>query len=228
LKPLLLCATLALSFPTAEAVTLITNQSVALPGASAATRPGLAGVVLADVTTSFSYATRGFEAGASGTVRAMVVRSTALGTLDFYWQVSNSAGSLGNVGNLRLANLTADSFDADFRFDQGGSLAPTSALQLSGAALNFQFFRPLDFFYPWSTTGQLSHGMTSDWVYLHTHATAYNMLAIMDVANIYATAASTIQHTFGASPVPEPANWALLGLGLLAIALRRRGISAPG
>ena len=217
MKQLLLSAALALSAHAAQAVNLVFDTSVPLPGTTVAAEPQLAGVVLEDKLTNFSI----LGEGITGHVQSRVVRSSVDGTLDFYWRVFNDASSTGNIGNFRIGEFISPEYNANWRIDGLGDVAPDSAYMFGGTYagrgyINFQFFNSD------SQTGTLAPGQTSYFILLDTTATSYSENALMDVANRSTTAISETMSTFGPSAVPEPSTYAMLGLGLAAIAFVRR------
>ena len=220
MKKLLLSAALALSFHAAQAVTLVNDTAVALPGTTVAAEPQLAGTVLVDKLTDFTIAGEGI----TGHIKSRGVRSSLDGTLDFYWRVFNDPTSRGNVGNFRIGEFIAPEYNANWRIDGLGDVAPNSAYMFGGTYagrgyINFQFFDAA------SSTGTLMPGQSSYFIFLDTTATSYSENALMDVANMSTTEISELLTTFGPSAVPEPSTYAMLGLGLAAMALvrRRRG-----
>jgi len=217
MKKLILGAAIALIFNAAHAVTLVDNTAVALPGTTVAAEPQLDGTVLEDKLTDFTIAGEGI----TGHIQSRVVRSSVDGTLDFYWRVFNDDTSKGNIGNFRIGEFLSPEYNANWRIDGLGDVAPDSAYMFGGTYagrgyINFQFFNSD------SQTGTLAPGQTSYFILLDTTATSYSENALMDVANRSTTAISETMSTFGPSAVPEPSTYAMLGLGLAAIAFVRR------
>jgi len=102
----------------------------ALTGTTVAARPELAGTVLEDVITPFSFS------GVSGTVQNRVVRESGTGTLDFSWKINVDPGSASaGVSAFRLIDFGYDNIkDADWRIDGLGSVA-RPAVQRGKSAL---------------------------------------------------------------------------------------------
>jgi hypothetical protein len=182
-----------------------------LPGTTVAARPELAGVVLADVLTPFSFASPGI----SGTVQNRVVREDSTGTLDFYWRVLVDPSSApGGISALRLINFGySDLTDADWRIDGLGSDAPTTARLFNPAghpdgAINFLFDPSVD----------AGDADGSNFFFLHTSAVNYAETASYDLLVGPPEGLSGLFRTFApAAAVPEPSPASLLALGILTL-----------
>lgn len=191
-----------------------------LGGTTSAARPELAGTVLEDVITPFSFGALNI----SGTVQNRVVRETGTGTLDFYWRILVDPTSTGGgVGAFRLINFGYDSItDADWRQDGLGSSAPFVARVFNpagnpGGAINFLFTGP-----PVLPGDPALDDTGSRFFFLHTGATDYAKIANYDLLGGPNQALSREFQTF--APVPEPSTYVLmvLGLSVAGFAVRRR------
>jgi hypothetical protein len=194
----------------AHAALLAPSATVPLPtGTTLEQQPGLAGQLLEDVTAPFSFQLP--QGAMTGSVESQVVRETATGTLDFYWRVNNDASSPVGLGPLfQLNDFVASFYDADWRADSGGSVAPWAAYLVGDINVSHQLY--FEF-----TSQPIPPGQSSYLLLLHTDATQYartatymvapaNPIGDQDPANLYAT--------FSPSPVPEPGAWAMLLAGL--------------
>ena len=195
----------------AAAVPLVPGTAVTLPGTTFADRPELGGTVVQDDLVPFSFVGSPTGGLISGTVQNRVVL-TGAGTYDFYWRVTNDANSAGAVGTLRLGNLLPSAYDADWRADGSGAIAPSFGYLFDGGGgfVNFDFR---------NGTSALEAGTDSRFFFLHTDATAYDKSGFYDVGNVGQNASSGFFATY--APVPEPAPFAALGVGAVAL-LRRR------
>lgn len=204
----------------AYAVVVAPGTTVNLPGTTATAQPFLAGTVLEDNLVNFSFAA---NAGPNaplitGTFQERVVREANTGTLDFYWRISSLES--GSLGYLRIGNFVSGTYDANYRIDGIGDLAPTSITRFSGGVFdsyaNFNFSDA-------DGADTLFAGQTSNFMFLHTSATSYAKTALIDIASTKAGTASALFNTFTPA-VPEPETYAMLlaGLGILGTVARRR------
>lgn len=214
---LLAVAALCAAAQSAVAVSLPENTAVPLPGTTVAAEPQLAGVVLEDNVQAFSF--NDGTGVVSGTVQSRVVRSSVDGTLDFYWRVISDASSAGPIGAFRLGKFIAPEYNANWRSDGLGTVAPDVAYHFGPPLVgyvNFQFG---------NTSGDpyLTPGSDSYFMFLDTSATHYDRTAVYDLTSIDQGHISTSYATF-APAVPEPATSGMLLAGLASVALvaRRR------
>jgi hypothetical protein len=219
------CVAAAITFSgAAQAVVLIPGFAIPLPGTSVASDPSLAGPVVQDIMTPFNLA-GGF---ATGQVESSVVLA-ADGTYDFYWRVFNDPTSTGPVGVLRIGNFLTSSYDANYRTDLAGNLAPLTASLFASppGSINWAFY---DLGNP-NATQALEPGQSSMFMFLDTNATSFAQTALLDVATIGTTGGSNAISTFapGPSGVPEPATWAMMLIGFagLGFAFRQSRRKVP-
>lgn len=199
-----------------QAVTLSLDTFTALPGTSVALEPSLAGTVMEDLVTPFSFSAYGGTV--SGTVQNRVVHSID-GSYDFYWRVINDANSAGIIQDLRIGNFFTGSYNANYRIDGLGDTSPTQAYLFSNPVgyLNFNFNSPV------GAAGGLAPGSGSRFFFLDTDATSYSKTAIYDLSNTGQTQNSGIYETFApAVPEPETYGMMLMGLGLMGFVTHRR------
>jgi hypothetical protein len=198
----------------AQAVVLPPGTTLNLPGTTVAADPALAGVVEVDELVPFSFAANGGTI--SGDVQVRVVRSSVDNTLDFYWRVFNDIESSGVIGSFRIGDFVTGVYDANWRIDGLGDVAPTSATRFSGAFDSFVNFNFGDLLAP---------GLQSRFILLDTTAVDYARNAIYDLTNFGQTQISGLFSTYApVAKVPEPGSVALfaMSLAMLGWVARRR------
>lgn len=223
------CAALS-SAVSAFAVPLTGPFHTALPGTTAAARPELAGTVLVDRITPFSY-TRPLIGGTiSGTIQESVLRSSLDGTLDFYWRITSDATSAARIGELDLYGFNTTRYDADWRIDGLGTQPATDAGH-TGGDVRVRFYTIWDIV----PVGGIAPDSSSKFVFLDTDATNYAETAMMRLSDINClgcfSGSSPLMSTFAPAPVPEPQalGMVLAGLSVVGLWARRRGrIEAAG
>jgi PEP-CTERM motif len=191
-------------------------SDTALPGTTLAARPELAGTVLADTLTNFSFE------GITGTVQNRVVREAGSGTLDFYWKVNVLSDATGlGVGTFRLSDFGLGNItDADWRRDGLGSTAPTvarvfSAVSQPQGSINFLMESPVS--------------SSSRFFFLRTDATEFTETGRFDLLTGGPASLSSIYSTYApAAAVPEPSSLALGAVGCAALVLMRRRRGGQG
>ena len=191
----------------ANAVILTPGAFTDLPGT---VTPG--GTVIEDVDQSFSFAAYGGTV--SGFVQNRVVRKGD-GTLFFAWRMFNDAASSGNIQDLRLGNFISSVYDGDWDPSSPGDISPPKAFLFNGTGgdVNFNFNKT-------TFPGGVAPGQSSNFFYLNTGATLYGQVAQYDLTNMGQTEISGEYATF--APVPEPATFAVVGIGILALTRRKR------
>lgn len=210
-------ALLLLAHSASQAVALVPGVLTALPGTTVAADPQLAGLVIEDKLFNYSMTTA--IGLVTGQIQSRVVRSSADGTLDFYWRVTNDPNSLDDVGYFRIGLFNAPEYNSNYRIDGVGDLAPVSAFRFSGGSesyVNFAFFSTS----PTGASSGLRPGQSSNFILMDTSATQYAETAIMDVADFGTANISGLFAAFTPA-VPEPQSYGLMALGLLMLGARR-------
>jgi hypothetical protein len=128
----------------AGAVILTPGVVTPLPGTTVAADPSLAGTIVQDVLSPFTMTTP--TGVTTGEIQSRVVLAVD-GTYDFYWRVFNDSTSAGDIGFFRTGDIESPTYDANYRIDGLGDLAPVSAFLFSSpnpGFINFAFYDTSD------------------------------------------------------------------------------------
>jgi len=159
---MLLLAGISIAAPVLAVPTSVTPFEIALPGTSAAAEPGLAGTVVNDTLVPFSVVNATMPA--NGTVQVRTVRS-ADGKLSFYWKINNAAASKAQVNALYISGFPKAVYDANWRKDGLGSVAPTKVQ--GGFAFDFK-----SWLYGFAFGNAIKPGESSRFFFLRSNAVA--------------------------------------------------------
>lgn len=172
-----------------------------LPGTTVVAEPQLAGIDVVNEDVPFSFSAYGDIV--SGYVNIRVLQAVD-NTYDFYWRVFNDSTSAGAIGSFRFGDFVASAYDANYRIDSAGDVAPSSAFRFSGAFDSYVNFGFGDLLAP---------GKSSLSFFMDTDATSYSKTAIYDLANIGTTQNSAVFSMYApATTVPSvPGPIPLLG-----------------
>lgn len=220
LKVALLTSTaLFLILPTANAAFLVGTSPLGNTQTIFTTLPVVpgtpAGTLLASTTAPYSFSTT--SGTTSGTLTSAVYNNG--GTLDFYYQVANSANSATAIARETDNSFTGFATQVGFRTDGGsfaaagfvnGSITPITADKNgSGSVVGFQFNPP--------DGAKILPGTTSSVLVISTNATAF----VLGNASVIDGGTQTVT-AYQPAGVPEPVSMILMGTGLLALAGVRR------
>jgi hypothetical protein len=206
------------------------------PGTTLAAEPWLAGTLVEDVVTPFSY--EGWLTDASGepvtdtglvtgSVQSRVVRSVD-GTFDFHWRISVDANAFLPVLDFTLTGLAPATYNANWLADGPGTVVPAFIAQHPAGTVDVAFGAFIE------PSTQVHPGEHSRFVFLDTDARGYSAGAFYALASGRDSGGSMMIQWGGGSgpyatfmpttPVPEPAAaWLMLcGLGVLGVAVRAR------
>jgi hypothetical protein len=140
---------------------LATNSTPPTTGLTEAQAPNLAGTVVSDRMVPFHLGGPGFSI--SGSIQERVVRETASQTLDFYYSISNNAGSSGVINSLRVGDFAGFAVAAAYRPDSVGTISTVAAnREISGNHIVIDMQQVI-------AAGQASH-----FILLMTNATTSN------------------------------------------------------
>jgi hypothetical protein len=226
----------------AWADTLSPGSSIIGPaGTTAAAEPQLAGTVVRDVITPFSYEGTFTDSGGgppvtthgnvTGTVQSRVVLSVD-GTYDFYWRISVDNASFLPVLGFNLGNFAPATYNANWRSDGLGSVQPATIQEGSDGSINWSF----GVFVP--PSHEIGNNEQSYFLLLDTNAHAYTDTGNFSLYSGRDSGGSMQLSWSGASgpyatfapAVPEPGSAALAaaGLGVLALLRRRKAPLVAG
>ena len=223
LLPILSCATAALLSISSASASIITPGPGAFPPDIFIGIPG--GTLLASLTLPASFTT---TAGTTSfTLTTAVYRDPlnpfGAGDLDFVYQISNSANSVGPINRLTGSSFTGFQTDVGFiptgstlagGLFVNGSVSPQLVDRLTAATVGFGFSAPL--------TLSIFPGQTSVVLAIQTDATnfAAGNFSVIDGGSFTGAA---FQPAGPASRTPDSGTTAfLLGLGLIGIVLGHR------
>lgn len=136
--------------------------------------------------------------------------SNPFGGLTFTYLLSNNANSPDALGRLTLSSYSGYQTDVSFN---GPGVVPLNAVRsIGGDQIDFNLLSGLNFQH------NLIPGASTPMLILQTDSLVYNIgnASVIDsaVANAVALVPTAV--------VPEPTSLALAGLGLLAVAMRRK------
>ena len=210
------------------AVPLAPGGSASVSGTNSTSDPTLSGTIIAQSTNPISAYSAFDDTVPFFTVQlqATVIRETATGTLDFYYQIQNNNIFLVDpVKTVSVASFAGFGTDADFRTDQGGAFAPTSISRSSaGDTVTFANL-------PNNNGIFFADGQETNALLVKTNATNYSADGLMAInfAGVDAppdpvVPASATLSTFApvSASAPEPASLCLLASVLAGCVIRRK------
>ncbi|RYE96375.1 MAG: PEP-CTERM sorting domain-containing protein [Oxalobacteraceae bacterium] len=215
---------------------IVSTFAIAAPASATVLTPDVAGVGF----SAFDAATRGtqlsgIETGTTGattytgSLRSAVYQNT-LGTLDFYYQVAIDSINAGDeVFNLTASNFfgyTVDALVDSTDFDGAGFFTAANNPNLQGPAGSTTTASRngsgsvvrADF----GSNGLEAAGQTSATYIFRTNATNFNLNGTFTTQD--GSVAQRANFAPIGAPVPEPATWAMmiLGMGAVGFAMRRK------
>ena len=216
-------------FVSSSQAAFIVPSAVVTPGGPAVAVPLTAaapGSLLASLVAPFAFST---TAGTtSGTIVSAVFRNPS-GTLDFYYEVVNNGTSVTALSREPDTSFDGFATSLAFRLDGAslggpfmasspGIIPVTGDRDSSGTVVGFNFT-------PAPPGTKIPPGTTSAVLVISTDATNFRAGDAEIIDGGAATVASFEPTSIvSPPPVPEPASFALVGLGLLAVAGIRRSL----
>ena len=183
LAQFMIAAVLCAAMP-ALADTLTPGSAIVDPsGTTAAATPQLAGKVVEDVTTPFSYAgwfedafsgQPALHGEVTGSVRSRVVLARD-GSYDFYWQITVNNDAFLPIAALNLSGLAPATYDANWRSDKRGSVQPAVIVEQASGEVTWRFGQ----YIPPST--EVYPGQTSYFMFLDSDARFYSRAAFFSL-----------------------------------------------
>lgn len=131
MRRMMLLAGLSMAAPVLAVPTPVVPFDIPLPGTTAAAEPDLAGIVVSDKLVPFTLASA--TTPVSGTLQVRILRNSA-GKLAFYWKINNSASSKGQVDTFSVSGFPKQAYDANWRKDGLGTVAPSGVEGLLSVA----------------------------------------------------------------------------------------------
>jgi hypothetical protein len=166
------------------------------------------GTLLADLVEPFST-----TVGTSGVLNTAVFQESG-GTLDFYYQVENNAGSIDSLARETDTNFTGFTTSTGFRVDGStlpggfvdGTVVPVTADRNGpGDVVGFSFNPP--------DSAKIPPGSTSNVFVISTDATHFTN----GTASLIDGGTTTIKAFEPQSAVPEPSELMVMALGLITL-----------
>jgi hypothetical protein len=166
------------------------------------------GTLLADLVEPFST-----TVGTSGVLNTAVFQESG-GTLDFYYQVENNAGSIDSLARETDTNFTGFTTSTGFRVDGStlpggfvnGTVAPVTADRNGpGDVVGFSFNPP--------DSAKIPPGSTSNVFVISTDATHFTN----GTASLIDGGTTTIKAFEPQSAIPEPSELMAMALGLITL-----------
>lgn len=158
-------------------VQLAAGQSAITTGTSASADIRLAATFDGSETVDFSFGSG--SSAVKGSIYEFVAKENVSGTLDFYYEITTNAGSLGSITSLLVSGFAGFTTYVDYRPDGVGTVDPFSASRSSdGKSITFDFANAPN------GNGVVSAGETSQGLFVKTNATSYTTLGKVVLNNV--------------------------------------------